>query len=83
MFHDFFLYDWNEPDKSHRLHGFRHPKIASINAQKYYNIDEKTQNIIETHMWPLTLTKFPKSIEAMIVCITDKLCSTKETIVRF
>ena len=27
--HDLFLYDWHVKDKSHRLHGYRHPLIAS------------------------------------------------------
>lgn len=25
LLHDYFLYDWHDPDPSHRLHGFRHP----------------------------------------------------------
>ena len=60
-----------------------HPQIASINAQKYYNINDETKEIIESHMWPLTITKFPKSLEAKIVCIADKFCSTRETFNRF
>ena len=83
MFHDFFLYDWHDKEKCPRLHGFKHPAIASKNAQKYYNINEKEKIIIETHMWPLTITKFPKSFEALIVCIADKGCSFRETIHRF
>ena len=83
MFHDFFLYDWHKPEGRPKLHGFRHPQIASENAQKYYNINEKEKDIIENHMWPLTITKFPKSIEAKIVCIADKCCSMSETLHRF
>ncbi len=83
MFHDFFLYDWHVLEGRPRFHGFNHPKIASLNAQKYFNINKEEQEIIESHMWPLTITKFPKTIEAKIVCIADKLCSTRETIYRF
>lgn len=83
MFHDFFLYDWHELEGRPRLHGFNHPKIASENAQKYFDITEEEQEIIETHMWPLTITKFPRTLEAKIVCLADKLCSTRETIYRF
>ena len=28
LLHDYFLYDWHDPDPSHRLHGFRHPFFA-------------------------------------------------------
>ena len=65
-----------------KLHGFRHPQIASRNARKYYNINEAERIIIETHMWPLTFTKFPKTIEAKIICIIDKCCSVVETFKR-
>ena len=83
MFHDFFLYDWHDPEACPKLHGFKHPAIAYENAQKYYNINEAEKTIITTHMWPLTITKFPKTTEAKIVCIADKLCSTRETVHRF
>lgn len=83
MFHDFFLYDWHSKDGHPRLHGFHHPQIASMNAQKFYDINDETKEIIESHMWPLTITKFPKSLEAKIVCIADKFCSTRETFNRF
>ncbi len=83
MFHDFFLYDWHVLEGRPRLHGIHHPEVASKNAQKYFNINEEEKKIIESHMWPLTITKFPKTAEAKIVCLADKLCSTRETINRF
>ncbi|MCI8393625.1 MAG: phosphohydrolase [Clostridia bacterium] len=82
MFHDFFLYDWHQTEGRQRLHGFRHPKIASENAQKFYDINDEEKMIIESHMWPLTITKFPKTIEAKIICFVDKCCSTVETFKR-
>lgn len=79
MFHDFFLYDWHETDGRPRLHGLRHPQIASKNAEKFYDINEEEKIIIESHMWPLTFRKFPKTAEAKIICLIDKCCSTVET----
>jgi uncharacterized protein len=77
--HDMFLYDWHVKDKSHRLHGYIHPKIASINAKKICNVNDNVAKIINTHMWPLTLRKIPLSKEAFIVCIVDKYVALKET----
>lgn len=77
--HDLFLYDWHEKDKSHRLHGYRHPLTASINAKRMCHINEEVEEIIKTHMWPLTIRKIPLSKEAFIVCLVDKILALKET----
>ena len=77
--HDLFLYDWHEKDKSHRLHGYRHPLTSSINAKKMCNVNEDVEKIIKTHMWPLTLRKIPLSKEAFIVCLVDKILAIRET----
>ncbi|MBE5960909.1 MAG: HD domain-containing protein [Lachnospiraceae bacterium] len=79
LLHDYFLYDWHDSDKSHRLHGFRHPKTALRNAKEDFDLTKTEQNIIVSHMFPLTLRSFPCCLEAWIVCIADKICATKET----
>ena len=56
--------------------------IASLNAQKFYNINDKEKMIIESHMWPLTFRKFPRTMEAKIICLVDKGCSIAETFKR-
>ena len=85
--HDYFLYDWHKKKAKFRnmkeffkLHGFMH---AAANAKRDFEIDEKEEHIIRSHMWPLTVTKVPKCREAVIVCIADKLTSATETIMRF
>lgn len=76
--HDLFLYDWHEKDSSHRLHGYKHPMIASKNAKEMCNVNDEVISIIRTHMWPLTITKVPKTKEAILVCLVDKYVATKE-----
>ena len=77
---DLFLYDWHEKDKLHRWHGYRHPLTASKNAREMCDANEETTKIIETHMWPLTITKVPRSKEAFLVCFVDKIMALVETL---
>ena len=81
MLHDFYLYDWHSEDEGmHNLHGFTHAETACINAQKYFNIDTKTSQVIYCHMWPLNPRRVPKSKEGWIVCFADKCISLYETL---
>jgi uncharacterized protein len=77
LLHDFFLYDWHIPDKSHRLHGFRHPKTALENAEKYFTLNKTERDIISKHMFPLTF-RFPRCRESLLVSLVDKGCSVAE-----
>jgi len=81
LLHDFYLYDWHEGRiRPEGVHGFSHAKVAKNNAHKYFKLGQKELNIIEAHMFPLTLFKMPKSKEAIIVSIADKYCAIKETL---
>ena len=80
--HDFYLYDWHISDSHERLHGFHHPSVALKNAMRLYTLSPVEQNIIQSHMWPLTLFSLPRCRAAVIVCLADKICSTYETLIR-
>jgi uncharacterized protein len=79
LLHDFYLYDWHIPDKSHRLHGFVHPDFALTNAKKHFILNPIEEDIIAKHMWPLTLRRPPLYKESFLVSIVDKFCSLAET----
>lgn len=78
LLHDYFLYDWHVKDKSHRLHGFRHPYTAYRNASRDINLSKIEKDIITRHMFPLTPIP-PIYMESILVCTVDKLCSLYET----
>ena len=59
-------------------HAFVHPKIALKNAVKLYELNEKEQDIIIKHMWPVTLA-MPKYKETWIITLVDKYSAIQET----
>ena len=77
LLHDYFLYDWHRKEKSHRLHGFRHPKAALDNAKRMKQLNGIEADIIIKHMFPLTPIP-PIYKESMVVCLVDKFCSLYE-----
>lgn len=79
LLHDYFLYDWHEKDRSHRLHGFRHASTALRNAERDFQLNEVEKNIIARHMFPLNPIP-PKYKEAWVVCLADKYCAFLETV---
>lgn len=82
LLHDYFLYDWHDKEDVHkRPHGFYHPSSALANAERDFELNSRTKNIIKRHMFPLTPIP-PVCLEGWVVCIADKICSTKETIKR-
>lgn len=78
LLHDYFLYDWHVKDRSHRFHGFTHPRRALENADKEFQLTETERNMIYCHMFPLTPIP-PSTQEAWIVCAADKICALSET----
>ena len=81
LLHDYYLYDWHTWKGP--LHGPYHPKAALKQAKSDFpDLNAREANIIRSHMWPLTLFHYPKTREAVIVCIADKIVSTQETLFR-
>ena len=80
LLHDYFLYDWHDnPDGRHNVHGFTHPYTALRNAKQDFDLTKKECDIIVHHMFPLVPLP-PHSREAWIVCLADKICAAKETV---
>lgn len=77
LLHDYFLYDWHDKDKIHKLHGFNHASTALYHASNDFSLNEKEKNMIHSHMFPLGLV-LPKYKESFILYIADKLCAVKE-----
>ncbi len=78
VFHDYYLYDWREDHSKRKKHGRRHPLIAASNAKRDFNISESIQEIIKSHMWPLTPHLFPKTKEAKMLNYIDDVIATRE-----
>lgn len=80
MLHDLFLYDWRKRENGRKgLHAFTHPKTALENASKLFDLNEKEQDIILKHMWPVTFA-LPKYKESYIITLVDKYCAIQESI---
>ncbi len=80
ILHDYYQYKIKEEGLSPYRHGTRHPGIAAKKAEKDFGLTKKEENIIRSHMWPLTLRTPPRSKEAALVCMADKYVATKEMV---
>jgi uncharacterized protein len=75
LLHDLFFYDWMR--EGPRLHGLRHPRISLENAEKIADLNPRERDIIEKHMWPLTLVP-PRYPEAWSTCFVDTYYGVKD-----
>lgn len=78
MLHDYYLYTVKQEDISDYRHGIGHPKTALKNAREIFDLTQEEENIIRSHMWPLTIFHAPRCREAVLVCLADKDCAIKE-----
>ena len=79
LLHDYFLYDWHENNLKNKIHGLTHPYIALEEAYKDFSLTKREMDVIKKHMFPLTPLP-PRCREAVLVCLADKICATKETV---
>jgi len=78
LLHDYYLYDWHS--RGDHLHGFHHPGIAAEKAAADFLLDEEVLAAIRSHMWPLNLLTIPDSKVAWLLTVSDKICSSYETL---
>ena len=83
LLHDYYLYDWHDPNKGFRWHGFKHHRFALRNAEQDYPILRREREIIRSHMFPLTFWCVPKCREAWIVSVADKIVASEETLRKY
>lgn len=71
LLHDFFISDEERTVKDRFVSTFVHPKKAVKHADEIFNISEKEQDIIRTHMFPVNFA-VPRYVESWLVSFVDK-----------
>ena len=82
MLHDYYQYDFRDHPIGPWRHGTTHAGKALKNAEEAFSLSDKERNIIYSHMWPLNLTHLPRSREAWVVSVADKVCAAQEAVFR-
>lgn len=82
LLHDMFYYDRKDYPKKNgeKSHSARHPEIAVENAREHFYIDPLECDIIEKHMWPMSIRRVPKYKESYVIVFVDKYCAILEVI---
>lgn len=76
LLHDYFTEDnLHLNDRIKSL--FKHPNIALNNSRKLFKLSKKEENIIISHMFPLS-KNIPTYFESWIVNMVDKIVSLEE-----
>ncbi len=81
MLHDLYFYDTKAFTQSRQpiRHSQFHPMAALDNASRLLTMNDKEQDMIVKHMWPVTVQK-PKYAETYILTFVDKYCALIEFI---
>ena len=75
LLHDFFIDEVKDLNGLKRLQ--KHPKYALENTKKYFEISKLEEDIIITHMFPITIRP-PRYIESFLVDLIDDVASIHE-----
>lgn len=76
LLHDFYFnYQLEENGDVKNL--VEHPKMALLNASKYYELSDLQKNMISSHMFPLS-KELPKYKESICMTIVDKVVAIYE-----
>lgn len=79
--HDLGILGRSEKFSSSRECSREHPKDSVEVARGLVSeIPEKTEDIIERHMWPLGESEAPNSIEGVVVSVADKYSAVKDIV---
>lgn len=78
LLHDFFFEDNSELNKKNKIITMvKHPEYAKENAKKYFEISDLEEDIILTHMFPIS-PRLPKFVESWMVDLVDDIASIYE-----
>lgn len=75
LLHDFFIDEVKDMNSVNRL--TKHPNFALENAKKHFNLSILEEDIIKTHMFPVTITP-PKYLESWLVDLIDDISAIYE-----
>lgn len=76
LLHDFYLYDFRKNSAFRNC--FIHPRKAMENAIELFDVNNHVAKCIRTHMFPATPLRIPKSKEAWILTIADKIAAISD-----
>ena len=76
LLHDFCPYDFKKKTPTGECQAFYHPKAAAKNSERVFQISDREQDAILSHMFPLG--PMPRNKEAWIITLADKICASME-----
>lgn len=82
LLHDFFIYEEDSTQWDRFKLIFTHPDHALEKSEKYFYLNEKEKNIINSHMFPIN-KNIPLYLESWIVSSVDKIIASYEFVESF